>query len=196
MVRVALAPHPLLLVTVVVAVYAAIPHAVMAIDLSRLYGHLSTKRNGKRYAPHLALLRCHQQCHVAVERSILFLLLHITSQICTHRLQNHLPEPSKSTFISKMAWNFPAPLLFYRYQLENSKQSIPVIRITICLTIRTLLLTPTCNSKIDFVVGVVWLLPIFPVGCIFYVYYQYRTRISRSYIMIFICIFKNYFIKK
>lgn len=47
MVRVALAPHPLLLVTVVVAVCAAIPHAVMAIDLSRLYGHLSSKRNGE-----------------------------------------------------------------------------------------------------------------------------------------------------
>lgn len=47
MVRVVLAPHPLLLVTVVVAVCAAIPHAVMAIDLSRLYGHISSKRSGK-----------------------------------------------------------------------------------------------------------------------------------------------------
>ncbi|XP_018331521.1 IDLSRF-like peptide isoform X2 [Agrilus planipennis] len=45
MVRVVSAPHPLLLVTVVVALCAAIPRAVMAIDLSRLYGHISSKRN-------------------------------------------------------------------------------------------------------------------------------------------------------
>lgn len=51
MVRVVLAPHPLLLVTVVVAVCAAIPHAVMAIDLSRLYGHISSKRSGKTHYP-------------------------------------------------------------------------------------------------------------------------------------------------
>lgn len=47
MIRVAFSPHPLLLVTMVVAVCAAIPHAVMAIDLSRLYGHISSKRTGK-----------------------------------------------------------------------------------------------------------------------------------------------------
>ncbi|KAB0801375.1 hypothetical protein PPYR_05729 [Photinus pyralis] len=52
MVRVVLAPHPLLLATVVVAVYAAIPHAVMAIDLSRLYGHLNFKRNGDACHPY------------------------------------------------------------------------------------------------------------------------------------------------
>lgn len=44
MVRVALSPHPLLLVMVVVAVCAAIPRVVMGIDLSRLYGHISSKR--------------------------------------------------------------------------------------------------------------------------------------------------------
>lgn len=69
MVRVALAPHPLLLVTVVVAVCAAIPHAVMAIDLSRLYGHLSSKRNGKTmHIQHLLALI--NSC-VAVRRSII-----------------------------------------------------------------------------------------------------------------------------
>jgi hypothetical protein len=47
MVRVAFSPHPLLLVTIVMAVCATIPHAVMAIDLSRLYGHVNSKRNGE-----------------------------------------------------------------------------------------------------------------------------------------------------
>ncbi|XP_066258944.1 IDLSRF-like peptide [Euwallacea similis] len=37
-------PHPLLLVLVILTMVAAIPQAVMAIDLSRLYGHVNSKR--------------------------------------------------------------------------------------------------------------------------------------------------------
>lgn len=78
MVRVALAPHPLLLVTVVVAVYAAIPHAVMAIDLSRLYGHLSSKRNGKLTctAPSTSQVSSAMSCR-STPIDMFFLLLHI-----------------------------------------------------------------------------------------------------------------------
>jgi len=52
MVRVAMAPHPLLLVTVVVAAWATLPHPAVAIDLSRLYGHLSIKRNADACHPY------------------------------------------------------------------------------------------------------------------------------------------------
>ncbi|KAL1492337.1 hypothetical protein ABEB36_010598 [Hypothenemus hampei] len=37
-------PHPLLLVLVILSMVAAIPDAAMAIDLRRLYGHISAKR--------------------------------------------------------------------------------------------------------------------------------------------------------
>ncbi|XP_044765879.1 IDLSRF-like peptide [Coccinella septempunctata] len=56
MIRVASSPHPILgaaLGAVVVFVMcAALPNAVMAIDLSRLYGHMSSKRNGDACHPY------------------------------------------------------------------------------------------------------------------------------------------------
>ncbi|CAH1153462.1 unnamed protein product [Phaedon cochleariae] len=44
MVRAANPPHPLLLVTAVATVCAALPQAVLAIDLAKLYGHVGAKR--------------------------------------------------------------------------------------------------------------------------------------------------------
>jgi len=45
-------PHPLFLVLVILTMVAAIPHAAMAIDLSRLYGHVSSKRGKSLFVYH------------------------------------------------------------------------------------------------------------------------------------------------
>lgn len=54
MAQITLASQPIAVVTILITVCATIPYPVMALDLSRLYGHINSKRNGelKTYVVH------------------------------------------------------------------------------------------------------------------------------------------------
>ncbi|PSN29009.1 hypothetical protein C0J52_28208 [Blattella germanica] len=77
--------HVVLLVLGLTALCVALPQTVMAIDLSRLYGHLNAKRNGESATNHAPPINHHHQAQLhSTEYIYALCCVYVNLQIYIH----------------------------------------------------------------------------------------------------------------